>query len=545
MIPGATAKGRAQDRMSRAFSIRAIMAFLVMIISLILAASPAHAQWLKAETDRFVVYSNGAEGELRDYVNQLETFESLLRALHGMNMREAPPRRMELYLVRNHRDMLRVNPNTRETTAGFYSASLDNIFGIAVMGRERNSRSVSRNSRDFIMLHEYVHHFMLQNAPYGYPAWIVEGYAEYFMTARFLPDVVEIGHHQEGRMAAGRNLPLRTLLTSSPGSLGDRDEVFTFYFQAWLLTHYLMSDRDRYQKLQTYLRDVSAGADPADAMEAALGMSLGELQRELADYRRLLITRYPTGPMPTPVITIERLGPSANDLLLEAVQVRYYAARGENERLLNTVRGRAARHPDDLFAQLTLARAEVRLGDQDEGERILRTVLSRDMDNVEALQLLASSLMERAQADAGNAAALNAEARGHLARAYAADPGHYQTLLSIARNGGGRTIPAPEHAAEAYLAALELAPQVSQLRIETAVALLGRDQIDYGAHVLEPLLNSPHSPRVAAYARNLLDAARAGRSLTSVTWDGNEGDADDEEGDGENPEDDEGEETGR
>ncbi len=524
--------------MIRAFLSR-LAAVMAALLGLALTTAPAHAQWLRAESPRFVVYSNGSEDNLHQYVEQLETFESLLRALHGMNMREAPPRRMEMYLVRDLQDLRRVNPNTRETTGGFYSASGDNIFGIAAHGRERNARSFNRSTADWIMLHEYVHHFMLQNAPYGYPGWIVEGYAEYFMTARFLPDMVEIGHHQEGRVGSGRNLPLRTLLTSSPWSLSDREERFNFYFQSWLLTHYLMSDPERYQKLQAYLRAVAQGADPADAMEDAMGMSLGQLQRELSGYRRLRITQYPTHTIPTPEITVRALGPAANDLLLEALQVKYYSERGENDRLLSTVRSRARRYPDDPFAQLTLARAEVRLGDQAEGERMLHQVLSQDLNNVEALQLLASSLMERARTDTENASALDTEARGHLARAYAADPDHFQTLYAIARNGGGRTIPAPDHATEAYLAALEVAPQVSQLRLETATALLGRGQLDYGEHILEPLLNTPHSPRTARYARALLDAARAGRPLASVTWDsldaddGEDGDGDDDDQDDE------------
>ena len=46
---------------------------------------------------------------------------------------------------------------------------------------------------DDVVLHEYVHHFMMQYFPDSYPGWLVEGLAEYYMTIDLQPKRVQIG----------------------------------------------------------------------------------------------------------------------------------------------------------------------------------------------------------------------------------------------------------------------------------------------------------------------------------------------------------------
>lgn len=490
-------------------SLRSIVAAATLTAAMLAGSGQARAEWLKAESPRFQVYSSGSEAELREYVEQLETMESLLRALHGLNMREAPPRRLEIYLARNLREIQRVRPSAEETLGGFYAAGPDIIFAITNQNRERNVRASVRDDKDYVVLHEYVHHFMMQHFPFAYPSWVVEGYAEYFMTARFEKDAVLVGHPMRATASGARDMPLSRLLTESPWNLDTPELREAFYAQSWLLTHYLISDASRRNMLRAYLKDVAEGADSVPAMEKATGMTLAQMQGELRGYR-LPITRYPTTSIPRGETVITRLPRAADDLLLESVRLRWYSDRAKDEDLLRTIRTRAARHAGDDFSRLILARAEIRMGDRGTGEQLLQDVLSRETNNVEALQLMAASRMERAKDDEETSSELNAEARSYLARAYAADPNHFPTLVSIARNSGGRTMPAPDNAAEAYLAALEIAPQVIPLRFETAAMLFSRGQTDYGAHVLEPLLNTPHSPQTARAARALLESARAG-----------------------------------
>jgi len=90
---------------------------------------------------------------------------------------------------------------------------------------------------------------MLQFFPYPYPAWLIEGYAEYFGATVIGSGRIEVGRFDEGRV---NNLlyldwvPLEDLLTKRPFHLGDSESAALFYAQSWLLTHYFMGNAQRY-----------------------------------------------------------------------------------------------------------------------------------------------------------------------------------------------------------------------------------------------------------------------------------------------------------
>ena len=57
-------------------------------------AVPAHAEWLKAESERFIVYSEGSEASLRRYVQHLDTYDRILHISLSNSMGEPPPRKL-------------------------------------------------------------------------------------------------------------------------------------------------------------------------------------------------------------------------------------------------------------------------------------------------------------------------------------------------------------------------------------------------------------------------------------------------------------------
>jgi len=166
---------------------------LALVAGVGLPAS-ARAEWLKAESRHFVVYSDGGESGLRAYVTMLEDFDGLLRLYHGRAAgAEEADRKLDVYLVRTSDQLRRVYPDAPKTVAGFYSASMADIFAVAI----RKSDGLSEDT----VLHEYVHHFMLQHYPGAYPAWLVEGYAEYFMTAEIEDRKILVGSPNGARSA--------------------------------------------------------------------------------------------------------------------------------------------------------------------------------------------------------------------------------------------------------------------------------------------------------------------------------------------------------
>jgi hypothetical protein len=56
----------------------------VAIVMAVSGGSPALAEWHRAESPKFIVYSNGREAALREYVQKLETYDYILRVRLGL-----------------------------------------------------------------------------------------------------------------------------------------------------------------------------------------------------------------------------------------------------------------------------------------------------------------------------------------------------------------------------------------------------------------------------------------------------------------------------
>ena len=117
-----------------------------------LLAGPAHAEWRRAESEHFIVYSDGSERSLRDYTARLERFDALLRFRFGPGP-QGEYRKLPVYLVDDARALRVAQPGLPEGIDGYYSSSDNDIYAVLVRGRD-----------DDVLLHEYAHHFMAQRA---------------------------------------------------------------------------------------------------------------------------------------------------------------------------------------------------------------------------------------------------------------------------------------------------------------------------------------------------------------------------------------------
>ena len=145
----------------------------------VLWPAAASAEWLRAETDRFIVYGQGKETRVRNLAVRLSVFDAVLRLTHP-TAPKVQPRKLEVYIIDSQRDLRRVAPLNGANTVGFYSASAQATFAVAYDG------AVGIDG-DEVLFHEYAHAFMLENFPAAYPGWFVEGWAEYFMTTKVTP----------------------------------------------------------------------------------------------------------------------------------------------------------------------------------------------------------------------------------------------------------------------------------------------------------------------------------------------------------------------
>lgn len=481
-------------------------------LALMGAATTARADWLRAESERFIVYSEGSERSLRDYVQKLETFDRVMRYRSGLPTNEAPPRKLPIYLVGSRAGLLRVHPQTAPNVVGTYFPAAEDIFAVAIRGENEE-----------VVLHEYVHHFMWASAAAAYPGWFVEGFAEYYMTADITDDEVKLGGYSDNRaywLFNGTWLPLEVLLKTRPGEVTRSSHRETYYPLAWLMTHWFLSDPERSRQLGAYLTDVAAGGDPVEAMEAATGLSLNELRSELRKYmmgRRLLI-RTLRSDFPVADIVVTRLPKSANDLLLINQRLKIGVPDEDRAALGQEVARIAARHGDDSLALLAAGHAGMHFGDRPAGERALQRLIELEPDNVEALQFLAQERLRQARdvEDPAEGAALKREARTYLGRAYAAADNDYRTLMLIAELRSGEPGYPNENDMLTLGLAFDRAPQLAEVRLNYAAALIETEDKGEAINVLKPLANNPHGGGAADVAARMIAALEGGEPLPTL-----------------------------
>ncbi len=471
---------------------------LIALGTMLLAfVAPAHAEWRRAESPNFIVYSQGSEHYLRRYVRNLEIYDFLLRQRMGLPT-AAGGRKLPIYLVNGRSGLLQINPRTGQNVAGTYFPVGEDIFAAAFNDREQD-----------YLFHEYFHHFSYQLASTaGYPAWLLEGLAEFFMTAEISETTVKIGGYNEGRVYGlfdATWLPLEDLLTKRVGEVR-RTHQGSYYPVAWLMTHWFMSDDTRRAQLAAYILDIQQGGESVAAMEKATGLTMDQLRQQLRRYRRLTIETYAADFPETP-ITVSRLPRSADDLLLIGQRLKVGVAEDERAETADLVRRLAARHPDDPFAMLQLGHAELHFGDPDTGEVVLTRLLEREPENIEALQLLATRFIRLARDNPDNAVPMMRRARAYLAKAYAVDPAQYYTLQLLAESRQVDDTYPTENDLITWDQAFQLAPQLAAIRLGYSNALMQAEEFDEAVILLRPLANAAHGGRSAELAAGLMERA--------------------------------------
>ena len=398
--------------------LQSVIHCLLLVLSLsALTPGAALAQWRRAESPHFIVYSDGSERSLREYTAKLERFDALLSSRFGGG---GDIRRLPVYLVADGRALRVAVPGLPAGIAGYYSTSEIDVFAVLVRGES-----------DDLLLHEYSHHVMARAGDVRYPGWFREGFAEFFATATVTEKgEASFGLPNPGRLYAlqqNRWLPMDAVLQAD-GSFGIDNETGRgmYYAQSWALTHWLLADTGRLRNLSAYVTAVNGGRDPVEAWQAIFDMTPDQLTAQLRAHvrGRLSYAKVDITPI-DPVITVTTLSPAADAVLLPMINARSWnPAEIDGPALLATLRAAAARFPDDPLALVALGRAEKRWGDVAAAETALTRALERQGDDVEGLILMADLATERGAAatdEAGRTTQLDL-ARDFLRRALKADP---------------------------------------------------------------------------------------------------------------------------
>jgi hypothetical protein len=487
---------------------RRLLSFFVVAI---LCAAPARAEWRRAESSNFIVFSEESEARLRERVTLLEHFDRLLRLITSVDD-PAAPNKLHVYIVSGADELRAIRP-VPPGIAGYYAASPYGIAAVVDRLAGGTDRAARERAAEEILLHEYSHHFMMQYRANAYPAWYVEGFAEYFATAAFRDRSIDIGNFSPGRaysIVQGQWLPIERVLFGTTDGLG-REQMSQFYAQSWLLVHYFYSTPERQAALRRYLVAAREG-DPAAQVERATGLTPARLNEELRRYIRGGQIRYrrlhlDEGQAP-PAISVTRLPAAADQLMLFEATLRFGVGEEEGRPLLERIRAAAARHPNDAFAQRVLAHAESLFGDGAAADRLLDPLMAAAPADAELMYYKGLRHL-RAAREADDAEEDGRAARTWFTRAHRANENHYQTLYRYAEAMRGQPGYVSENTENVLLLAHQLAPQVAEITVNTAIMLINRRHFAEAEALLRPLAADPHNAGVAAAAKELMARARA------------------------------------
>ena len=473
------------------------------IVALILAAlwsAPAAADWKRAESDNFIVYSQASEGALREQSALLEDYHQFLRRLTNVTEPNAP-NKLNIYMVRSAAELRSIH-NMPAGIAGVYIATSDGLAAVVDESAPGQGQET--------LLHEVAHHFMKQYRPLPYPAWYVEGFAEYVSTASFKKGAVELGRPSMGRaysLVEGKWLPLDRILFGQVPT--DRDGMSAFYAQSWLLAHYLLRSEELRPKFAAYLAAAATGEDPRKAFAASFPAPIAELERELRTYtkRGMTYTRFSrASDAAPPPVTITRLPASADDLLL--LRATMEVGPEDEAALLARVRAAAAKN-DDEFARRVLAQAEALLGDPAKADALLASLLATSPNDPELLYFKGMRHLRSARAATDGGEADFKLARTAFVSAHKGNPDHWQTLLRYAEALQVTEAFRSDNTVNILLLAHQLAPQVYEATMNAAQLLIARKRWAEAEQLLLPLTGEPHNVGLANAARSMLATARA------------------------------------
>ncbi|WP_054112158.1 DUF1570 domain-containing protein [Brevundimonas sp. AAP58] len=511
-----------------------LIALTLVVLGMLGLTNPARAEWLRAETDHFVIYGDTSERSITAYARKLETFDALLRAYYPFPIDHDVPK-LDIYMANGTRDMLRAEPDIGGGVLGFYSPNSIRIHAVA---------DVSSEMSDDVIFHEYAHHFMFQMPSGAYPAWFIEGFAEYWGTVRIRGDVIQIGRHNPGRVnsltqPANSWPPMEDVLRWRVLPSG-RYRGSDYYAIAWALTHYMLSTPERTRQLGQYLLAVAGGQDPVAALSGTIDRTPAQLAND--------VRRYVAGPinyltpqidLPQPRVSVTRLPVDQADLVwidlrLDRVDPRtpeptleqregetdaaftrrraeaLDAWRERRAQLIADAERAAARHGDSPWGRLISARAERLAGRPGEAIEILRPIAGPEADDPKALRAYAAALMDvmTAAPEDADLSRMRSDARGALAQALDLNPLDFQTYLEIDRLRQGQPGYPNENDASVLDVAVTLAPQSFDARLRLARVLMVQGQALQAIHILQPVANSPHGGASRQRGRALLAEAQ-------------------------------------
>ena len=463
----------------------------------LLVSGDALADWHEASSDHFVIYAEESEKEIRKYSDRLERyFSAMTVVLPSKEGKPSPSNRVTIYVVRNDRIVRKLyGSNDSRYLKGFYVPRAGG--SLAIIPPIDVSRGSKISDSELVLMHEYAHHFMAENAPYLVPRWYAEGFAEYFATARFDSDgAVGLGlpaQHRAYELFEVRDVRIEQLLDSKLYAAQKSKNHDNFYGRSWLLFHYLFTDDSRHKQIVDYLNRLNRGEPELASATEAFG-DLKALDKALDGYlrqRRLRYIRVPPDRLNVGQVTVRKL----NEAEGASMPIRVRSKRGVNEQTATEVvveaRELAGKYPDEPAVQAVLAEAEFDVGNDEAAIAAADKALAAAPGNMTAL-LQKGYALTRIATEIKTPEAWQA-ARRHFISVNRIENDHPIPLIyyymSFLQQGKEPT----KAALDGIEWALELAPYDAGVRMMVASRQMQDKRFAEAIRTISPLAYDPHA----------------------------------------------------
>lgn len=492
---------------------------LAVCLSALTAPATAASKWIRTESDNFIIYSNASEKTTRDYAKKLEAFRGLTNLLLGSADKSAKVK-FDIILLNNDDQMLLVRPNFSKHVAGVYFSCGEGNSAFSALQSSNGDLLDEQDQSLVVLFHEYSHYIMSQHAKSYYPAWYVEGFADFLATAAPEKGNITIGEASRMRtwtLAEDRWIGFEKVLKPTFGFTGDRSnnewEISSFYAQSWLLTHYMLSDSNRAKMLNAYFADLGMGGDPVTSFESRTGLKVKELRTTLQRYRdKMYYMSLPMADYAEAKIQTTQLPADTDNFILQRSLLTTCMPPEQGKAVLAQLSAKKAQLGGNIDYRLALVRAHLLYGNVTDAEAEIGPLIDTHPDNFEANYLMGRIYYRMAQTAKGqDRNDLIDAARGFFLTAYKVNklnaPNLYSVALSFENQPGFPDTNALNAANGAHI----LAPGVPDYAVFAAFANLSNGKRDEAVAMLTPFVSNPHDRAQAERFQKAIDAIKAGK----------------------------------
>jgi tetratricopeptide (TPR) repeat protein len=417
--------------------------------------------------------------------------------LPSRKIKLSPSNRVTIYVVRSERIVRKLYGSRSDTryVQGFYVPGAGGSLAIIP---PIDAAGSTPSQSELVLMHEYAHHFMAENAPYLVPRWYSEGFAEYFASAKFEKDgTVGLGLpalHRAHELFRANDVSIERLLDSKLYFAGKSKRYDNFYGRSWLLFHYLFTDAERRRQIVDYLNRLNAGEAELAAATASFG-DLKALDEALDDYvrqRKWLHFRVPPDQLKIGQITVRKLSEGE----AASMPIRIRSKRGVNEQAAAEVvleaRELAEKYPDEPAAQAALAEAEYDVGNDEAAIRAADKALAVAPGNMTAL-IQKGYALTRMATKAKTEESWQA-ARRHFVSVNRIENDHPIPLIYYYRSFLEQGKEPTKAALDGLEWALELSPYDASVRMLVATRQMQDKRFAQAIRTVSPLAYHPHAP---------------------------------------------------